>query len=419
MTGVPDLADLVGLYRDIHAHPELAFQERRTAGLVAARLRDLGYDTTTGVGLTGVVGVRKNGAGPTVLLRADMDALPVQEQTGLDYASIARGTDGDGTEVPLMHACGHDMHVTCLLGAAAELAHDTSSWRGTLLCVFQPAEETGEGARAMIDDGLFDRFGVPDVVLGQHVSPIPAGLFGLRPGPAFAAADALRVVLRGKGAHASRPEIAVDPIVMAAATVLRLQGIVSREVAAADTVVVTVGALHAGTRANIIPGEAELLLSVRTFDEVVRGKVIAAIERIVRAEAAASGGPADPEITVFQSFPALVNDAAACARVSEAFGSDLGQGLVLDPGPVTASEDLGLLASASGAPCAYWLLGSADPALFAGVTSLEEAEVIVRGLPSNHSPLFAPVIDPTLRTGIAALTSAARAWLGSTSEQGG
>ena len=419
MTGVPDLADLVRLYRDIHAHPELAFQEKRTAALVAARLRDLGYDTTTGVGRTGVVGVRTNGAGPTVLLRADMDALPVQEQTGLDYASIARGTDGDGTEVPLMHACGHDMHVTCLLGAAAELAHDTSSWRGTLLCVFQPAEETGEGARAMIDDGLFDRFGVPDVVLGQHVSPIPAGLFGLRPGPAFAAADALRVVLRGKGAHASRPEIAVDPIVMAAATVLRLQGIVSREVAAADTAVVTVGALHAGTRANIIPGEAELLLSVRTFDEVVRGKVIAAIERIVRAEAAASGGPADPEITVFQSFPALVNDAAACARVSEAFGSDLGQGLVLDPGPVTASEDLGLLASASGAPCAYWLLGSADPALFAGVTSLEEAEVIVRGLPSNHSPLFAPVIDPTLRTGIAALTSAARAWLGGTSEQGG
>ena len=419
MTGVPDLADLVGLYRDMHAHPELAFQETRTAALVAARLRDLGYDTTTGVGRTGVVGVRKNGAGPTVLLRADMDALPVREQTGLDYASTASGTDDDGTDVPLMHACGHDMHVTCLLGAAAELAHGTSSWSGTLLCVFQPAEETGEGARAMIDDGLFDRFGVPDVVLGQHVSPIPAGLLGLHPGLAFAAADALRVVLRGQGAHASRPEIAVDPIVMAAATVLRLQGIVSREVAAADTAVVTVGALHAGTWANIIPDEAELLLSVRTFEEVVRGKVIAAIERIVRAEAAASAAPADPEITVFQSFPALVNDAAACARVSEAFGSDLGQGLVLDPGPVTASEDLGLLASASGAPCAYWLLGSADPALFAGVTSLEEAEVIVRGLPSNHSPQFAPVIDPTLRTGIAALTSAARAWLGSTSEQGG
>jgi len=419
VTGVPDLADLAGLYRDIHAHPELAFQEKRTAALVAARLRDLGYDTTTGVGLTGVVGVCKNGAGPTVLLRADMDALPVREQTGLDYASTARGTDTDGTDVPVMHACGHDMHVTCLLGAAAELAHDTSSWSGTLLCVFQPAEETGEGARAMIDDGLFDRFGVPDVVLGQHVSPIPAGLFGLRAGNAFAGADALRVMLRGRGGHASRPEIAVDPVVMAAATVLRLQGIVSREVAPGVTAVVTVGALHAGTRANIIPDEAELLLSVRTFDEVVRGKVIAAIERIVRAEAAASGAPADPEVSVFQSFPALVNDAAACARVSDAFSSDLGQGLVLDPGPVTASEDVGLLASASGAPCAYWLLGSADPALFAGVTSLEEAEAIVRGLPSNHSPLFVPVIDPTLRTGIAALTSAARAWLGGNGEQGG
>jgi hippurate hydrolase len=354
-----------------------------------------------------------------VLLRADMDALPVREQTGLDYASTARGTDTDGTDVPLMHACGHDMHVTCLLGAAAELAHDTSSWSGTLLCVFQPAEETGEGARAMIDDGLFDRFGVPDVVLGQHVSPIPAGLFGLRAGNAFAAVDALRVVLHGRGAHASRPELAVDPVVMAAATVLRLQGIVSREVAPADTAVVTVGALHAGTRANIIPDEAEVLLSVRTFDEVVRGKVIAAIERIVRAEAAASGATADPEVTVVQSFPAVVNDAAACARVSDAFSSDLGQGLVLDPGPVTASEDVGLLAAASGAPCAYWLLGSADPALFAGVTSLEEAEAIVRGLPSNHSPLFVPVIDPTLRTGIAALTSAARAWLGGTGGQGG
>ena len=419
MTGVPDLADLVGLYRDIHAHPELAFQEKRTAALVAARLRDLGYDTTTGVGRTGVVGVRKNGAGPTVLLRADMDALPVREQTGLDYASTARGTDGDGTDVPLMHACGHDMHVTCLLGAAAALAHDTSSWRGTLLCVFQPAEETGEGARAMIDDGLFDRFGVPDVVLGQHVSPIPAGLLGLHPGPAFAAADALRVVLRGQGAHASRPEIAVDPIVMAAATVLRLQGIVSRELAVTDTAVVTVGALHAGTRENIIPDEAELLLSVRTYDEIVRAKVIAAIERIVRAEAAASAATADPEITVFQSFPALVNDAEACARVSGAFSSGLGQGLVLDPGPVTASEDVGLLASASGAPCAYWLLGGADPVLFSGVTSLEEAEAIIRRLPSNHSPLFAPTIDPTLRVGIDALTSAARAWLGDTAEQGG
>ena len=407
MTAVPDLTDLAGLYRDVHAHPELAFAEHRTAALAAARLRDLGYDTATGVGRTGVVGVLANGPGPTVLLRADMDALPVQEQTGLAYASTARGADGEA----LMHACGHDMHVTCLLGAAAALANDAPSWRGTLLLVFQPAEETGEGARAMIGDGLFDRFGVPDVVLGQHVSPIPAGLLGLRAGPAFAAADALRVVLHGTGAHGSRPETSVDPVVMAAATVLRLQSVVSREVAAADAAVLTVGALHAGSAANVIPDHAELLLSLRTFDENVRARALAAIERVVRAEAAASAAPADPEITHLGHFPAVVNDAAACARLTEAFGKGIGPGLVLDPGPVTGSEDVGLLASAAGAPCGYWLLGGADPALFANITSIAEARAIIDGLPSNHSPLFAPVIEPTLRTGVTALSSAARAWL--------
>ena len=195
-----DLAELAGLYQDIHAHPELAFAEHRTAALVAARLRDLGYQVTEGVGRTGVVGVLRNGDGPVALLRADMDALPVREQTGLPHASTS----------PVMHACGHDMHVACLLGAAAELAADPASWHGTLLLVFQPAEETGEGARAMIDDGLFDRFGVPGVVLGQHVSPIPAGLLGLRPGPAFAASDPLRVVLHGRGGHGAQPETSVD-----------------------------------------------------------------------------------------------------------------------------------------------------------------------------------------------------------------
>jgi amidohydrolase len=411
MTGVPDLADLARIYRDLHAHPELAFQEKRTAGIVAGWLRQLGYQTVTGVGRTGVVGVLANGTGPTVLLRADMDALPVREQTGLGYASTARGTDSDGTEVPLMHACGHDVHVTCLLGAAAALAAQSSSWRGTLLLVFQPAEEAGQGAQAMIDDGLFDRFGAPEVVLGQHVSPLPAGMLGLTSGAAFAAADSLRVVLRGRGAHGSRPEASVDPVVMAAATVMRLQGIVSREIAGTDTAVVTVGALRAGTAGNIIPDEAELLLSVRSYDDAVRAKTLAAIERIVRGEAAASGAPADPEITVRGSFPAVVNDPAACARLSDAFGSGLGQGLVFDPGPVTGSEDVGLLAAASGAPCAYWLLGGADPALFAKAGSRAEVEAIIRGLPSNHSPLFAPVIEPTLRTGIAALNCAARAWL--------
>jgi amidohydrolase len=411
MADVPDLDELAALYRDLHAHPELAFAEHRTAGIVAERLRGLGYQVTTGVGGTGVVGVLEAGPGPTVLLRADMDALPVLEQTGLDYASAVRTTDSSGADVPVMHACGHDVHVTCLLGAAAELAAQarSGSWAGRLLLVFQPAEEGGAGARAMLDDGLYQRFPAPDIVLGQHVGPLPAGVLGVHPGPVFAAADALRVVLHGRGGHGSRPESTVDPVLMAAAVVLRLQGIVSREIAAADTAVVTVGALHAGTASNIIPDRAELLLSVRSYDEQVRAKVLGAIERIVAAEAAASGAPAEPEISTLVSFPTLVNDADACAKLTGVFNADVG--LSLDSGQVTASEDVGLLATAAGVPCAYWVLGGADPALFAGLATLDEARQIVDSLPANHSPLFAPVIEPTLRTGVAALTSAARAWL--------
>jgi amidohydrolase len=408
---VPGVADLAEIYRGIHAHPELAFQETRTAGLVAGRLRDLGYDTMTGIGRTGVAAVLRNGTGPTVLLRADMDALPVREQTGLAYASTARGTDGQGRDVPLMHACGHDMHVACLLGAAATLAADRPSWRGTLVLVFQPAEETGEGARAMIDDGLFGKTGVPDVVLGQHVAPIPAGMIGLHPAAAFAAADTLRVVLRGQGGHGSRPEDSVDPVVMAAATVMRLQGIVSRELPATEPAVVTVGALHAGSTENVIAEEAELLLSVRTFDKAVRATALAAVERIVRAEAAASGAAAAPQITPTRSVPAVVNDPVACARLAAAFATRLGPGRVIDPGPAIASDDVGLLAAAAGAPCAYWLLGSADPALFAQADGPAGAKQIVCRLPANHSPRFAPVIEPTLRTGVTALTCAARSML--------
>jgi amidohydrolase len=407
-----DLTELGGLYRDLHAHPELSYAEHRTAGIVASRLRDLGYQVTTGLGRTGVVGVLANGDGPTVLLRADMDALPVLEQTGLEYASTEHGINEDGTDVPVMHACGHDMHVTCLLGAAARLAADSGSWRGRLLLVFQPAEEGGGGAQAMIDDGLYERFPVPDVVLGQHVMNLPAGVLGVHPGAAFAAADELRVVLHGKGGHGSRPETTVDPILMAAATVLRLQGIVSREVAHGEAAVLTVGALQAGTRSNIIADKAELLLSLRSFDARVRDRALTAIERIIRAEAAASGAPREPEIIRTISFPLLVNDQEACARLTDLF-NDSGVGWALDPGALAGSEDVGVLATAAGAPLAYWLFGGADPALFAGVTSVDEARVIVDGLPSNHSPYFAPVIEPTITTGVAALTAAARAWLGS------
>jgi amidohydrolase len=287
--------DLAELYRDLHRNPELSFQEERTAGIVATRLRELGYETTTGVGRTGVVGVLRNGDGPTALLRADMDALPMQEKTGLPYASTVRGVDHEGHAVDVFHACGHDVHVACLVGAAAELAADRRSWSGTALLVFQPAEEVGRGAQAMIDDGLFTRFGHPDVVLGQHVAPLPAGVLALRSGPAFAAADGVKVTMFGQGGHGSRPETTVDPVVMAAATVMRLQTVVSREVAGTDTAVVTIGALRAGTKENIIPDDAELLLSIRTFEPLVRDRVLEAIGRIVRAEAAASGARRSPK----------------------------------------------------------------------------------------------------------------------------
>lgn len=401
--------DWSAFYQDLHRNPELGFQETRTAGLVAERLAGFGFEVTTGVGGTGVVGVLRNGDGPTALLRADMDALPVEERTGLAYASTARGVNAEGKDVPVMHACGHDVHVTCLLGACQILARERGTWAGTVLAVFQPAEEEGDGAAAMVRDGLFDRFGKPEVVLGQHVAPIPAGLIALRPGPAFAASDSLRVTLFGRGAHGSRPETSVDPVVMAASTVMRLQTIASRELAADESAVVTVGSIRAGSAVNIIPDEAELLISVRTFAAQVRTRVLDAIERIVRAEAGASGAERAPKVENTASFPTLVNDVDAAARTRTAL--ETVSPMVLDPGPVTGSEDVGVLAEAAGAPCVYWLLGGADPSAFAGASTLADFAERVRTLPSNHSPLFAPVIEPTLRTGMQALVAAAREWL--------
>jgi amidohydrolase len=274
------LPDLERVYTDIHAHPELSMQETRTAGIAADRLRSAGFDVTSGVGKTGVVGVLRNGAGPTVMLRADMDALPVREETGLPYASTATATDNTGKTVSVMHACGHDMHVTWLVGAATVLALTREAWKGTLMPVFQPAEETGAGAQAMIDDGLMTRFPKPDAVLGQHVMVGPAGAIGGRPGVITSAADSLQIRLFGRGAHGSMPQAAIEPVVMAAATVLRLQTIVSRELAATEAAVVTIGSLQAGTKENVIPDEAVIKLNVRTFDEAMRARVLAAIERI-------------------------------------------------------------------------------------------------------------------------------------------
>lgn len=289
----------------------------RTARVVATRLREQGWTVTEGVGGTGVVGVLASGQGPVVLLRADMDALPVREATGLAYASTRTAVDAEGNDVPVMHACGHDLHVTCLLGATALLAANRDAWRGTVVAVFQPAEEVG-GAPHMIEDGFLERFPRADICLAQHVAPAPAGLVGLRPGPMMAASDGLAVRLHGRGGHGSTPAATVDPVVMAAAVVMRLQTIVAREVAADQAAVVTVGSLHAGTKENIIPDTAELTMTVRSTTPAVRAQVLKAVERIVHAEAAASAAPKEPEITVLNSFPLTSNDPEATSIVESA-----------------------------------------------------------------------------------------------------
>ncbi|MFF3644502.1 amidohydrolase [Streptomyces sp. NPDC002564] len=402
LAGLDAIKDgLADLYRDLHARPELSFEEHRTAAEAARRAASYGYEVTEGVGGTGVVAVLENGPGPTVLLRADMDALPVTERTGLPYASRTEG---------VMHACGHDMHVTCLLGALQLLADARADWSGRIVGVFQPAEEIAQGAQVMVDDGFYARFGTPDVVLGQHVAPFPAGLVGVHAGPAFAATDALRVRLFGKGAHGSRPEASIDPVVMAASTVMRLQTIVSREIAGTETAVVTVGSLQAGTKDNIIPDEAELKVNIRTYTPEVRARVLAAVERIVKGEAATAGAEKEPEITEIDAFPVLCNDAAAVERTAAAIGDVIGADRVLDPGPVTGSEDVGHFATSAerDIPLCYWLFGGADPEK---VAAAQRGGTFERDIPSNHSPFFAPLVEPTLSTGVTALTTAALAWL--------
>ncbi len=401
------LPDLETLYKDLHAHPELSMQETRTAGIAADRLRAAGYEVTPGVGKTGVVGLLRNGDGPTVMVRADMDALPVQEATGLPYASRVTASDREGKAVPVGHMCGHDTHVTWLAGAARLLADARTNWRGTLMAVFQPGEETAEGAQAMIDDGLFTRFPKPDVVLGQHVMLGPAGTVAGRPGAITSAADSLQIRLFGRGAHGSMPQASIDPVVMAAATVLRLQTIVSREVAAAEAAVVTVGALQAGTKENVIPDEAVIKLNVRTFDGGVRTRVLAAITRIVNAEAEASGAPRKPEITTLDHYPLNVNDPDASQRVVDAFRAYFGAERVRETGPAPASEDFGSFGSQWHAPSVFWFVGGTDPDVYAKAKAANR----LNELPVNHSPKFAPVLHPTLRTGVEALVVATRAWL--------
>lgn len=412
----PDLesrTDLERLYIDLHRHPELSFQETRTAGVIARELDALGIEYEEGVGKTGIVAVIRNPAasgedGPTVWLRADTDALPVEERTGLDYASTARGTDPQGLDVPVMHACGHDMHISAMLGALRRLVSTKDEWVGTVVVVFQPAEEYGAGAKAMIADGVLERYPMPDIVLGQHVTPLPAGTIGVRSGTQMAASDGLRVTLYGRGGHGSRPHATIDPIVMAAATVMRLQTIVSREVDPRDVAVVTVGAMHAGLKNNIIPAEAVLELSLRYPDDEARERVMEKVERIIRAEAAASGAEDAPTIVIDHTLPPTINDLDATTRLHTAFDRHFGAGTVVDPGMFTGSEDVSWFARESGAPLVYWFWGGVDPDAYAAAVA---ADTVERDIPTNHSPFFAPMMQPTLDNGVANIVVAAREFL--------
>jgi amidohydrolase len=394
-------------YRHLHQHPELSHQEHNTAADVAKRLGGFGYQVHERVGGTGVVGVLHNGTGPTVLLRADMDALPVKEQTGLPYASTVTAADVDGNEVPVMHACGHDVHVTCLLGASALLANAQHSWQGRVVALFQPAEELGDGARRMVDDRLAQLAGHVDVAFGQHVLPMPSGVVGTRPGATLSAADSLRITVYGRGAHGSMPQASVDPVVLAAMIVVRLQTVIAREIAPTDPAVLTVGSIQAGTKSNVIGDQAMLQLNVRSYNEQSRAAILEATRRIVTAECQASRSPKDAEFELFDRFPATQNDPTTTARVRAAFDAvfgDRAQDLPLQ----TASEDFSDIPHALSAPYTYWGIGGIDPDTYYRAA---EAGRISEDIPVNHSPTFAPVIQPTLDTGTQAMVSAALAWL--------
>src|SRR3954447_27057164 len=395
------------LYQDLHGHPELSHQEQRTAALVAARLRDAGFEVHDGVGGTGVVGILRNGDGPAVLLRADMDALPVREATGLPYASEVTAKDAAGEEVHVMHACGHDVHVACLAGAAQLLADGAKHWQGTLIALFQPAEEVGDGARGMVEDGLATLIPTPSVALAQHVLPFRAGVVGTHAGAVLSAADSLRITVHGRGAHGSTPQAAVDPVVLAAMIVVRLQTVVAREVAPGETAVLTVGSLRAGTKSNVIPESATLLLNVRTFSDATRETVLGAIRRIVTAECQASGCPQEPEFELFDRFPLTDNDPAVTERVATAF-ADLFGARFSPVGQQSASEDFSDLPTALGVPYTYWFVGGTDAATYDAAAA---AGRVAQDIPVNHSARFAPVVQPTLDTGTQALVAGALACL--------
>jgi amidohydrolase len=399
-------ADQEAFYKDLHRHPELSHQEHRTAQCVAGQLSKDGFTVQAGIGGTGVVGVLANGAGPTVLLRAELDALPIREDTGVDYASTVTTKGADGREVPVAHACGHDMHMACLLGAGKLLAGHPGQWHGTLIALFQPAEETGDGAQGMVDDGLFKRIPVPDVALTQHLLPGIAGTAGTRSGLFMATEDSIKVTVYGRGGHGALPQNCIDPVVLAAMIIVRLQTVVSREVTPGDTTVLTVGSVQAGTRSNVIPDFAVLQLNMRTFSQPTRERMLAAIQRIVRGECQATGSPKDPDFETLASFPLTDNDAATTDRVAAAFARQFGENASqLDQ--QTVSEDFSEIPDAAHVPYTYWGIGRTNREVYLAA----EKEGRLQDLPSNHSPKFLPPLQPTLRTGTETLVTAALAWL--------
>jgi hippurate hydrolase len=399
------LPELEEIYKDIHRNPELSMNEERTSKITADYLAKYQYEVTRKVGPTGVVGLMKNGEGPVVMLRADMDALPVTEKTGLPYASTKVARDDEGKEVGVSHVCGHDIHVTWLMGAARLFSEHKDQWKGTLMAVFQPGEEVGRGAQSMIDAGMMDRFPKPDIILGQHVMVGEAGTVGYRSGAILSAGNSIKVQLFGKGAHGSYPQTSIDPVIMAAATAMRLQTIVSREVAPTETAVLTIGSLQAGTKENIIPEDATLKLNVRTFNDSVKDHILSAIKRICCAECAASNAPKDPEFTELDSYPLTENDAVATAKVAAAFNAQFGD-KAHETGPASASEDFSIFGRSWKVPYVFWFVGGTDPKTYLEAIKNNQ----LNSIPSNHSPKFAPVINPTLKTGLQAMMIAAVAW---------
>jgi amidohydrolase len=406
-----ELPSLVDIYRRLHAHPELSGQEEQTSALVANELRQLGLRVTEGIGKYqhhdwqgyGVVAVLENGEGPTVLVRADMDALPVEEKTGLPYASKATGKHRDGKEVSIMHACGHDVHVTSLIGMARALAALKGSWKGTVVLIGQPGEEGGGGALAMLNDGAYLHCPKPDHALALHATlQLPAGAVGYLPGNFMSSFTDVEIVVRGVGAHGSAPELGKDPVVVAAQLVLALQTVISREMDPFEPAVLTVGSIHGGTACNIIPEEVRLQVSIRTYEDAVRDRMLASVDRIARGLALAAGLPAElaPVVEVKASHPANYNNPALTERVAAALQWALGEENVVRAKPVMVSEDFGSWGLGGEIPtCMFWL-GAADPEL------LEAARAAGSSMPSHHSPFFAPLPERTLRTGVKALTSA-------------